>query len=90
MRIKQAIQLLSFDTNTTKNRLQDLHIFETKAELKEFVQKTFELYEKDNNKLKELVREAFASGLLKYDREVFYHLKMDKEKIQEFYNSINK
>lgn len=87
IRINQAIQLL--DTNLTKNRLQDLHLFETKAELKEFVHKTFELYETDNNKLKELVREAFATGLLKYDREVLYHLKMNKEKIQEFYNSIN-
>jgi hypothetical protein len=87
IRIKQAIQLL--DTNITKDRLQDLHLFATEAELKEFVYKTFELYEKDSNKLKQVLRDAFASGLLECDKRVLYHLKMNKEKIQEFYNSIN-
>jgi len=84
IRMKKAIQQLSLDSNTTRNGLKYLHLFEAKVDLKEFVYKTFELYEKDNNKLKELVREAFATGLLKYDREVLYHLKMNKEKLQEF------
>jgi hypothetical protein len=87
IRINNAIQLL--DSNLTKDRLQDLHLFETKAELKEFVYKSFQLDEKDDNKLKELIKKAFATGLLECDRKVLYHLKMNKEKIQEFYNSIN-
>jgi hypothetical protein len=87
IRIYNAIQLL--DSNLTKDRLGDLLLFATKAELKEFVYKIFQLDEKDNNKLKELVTKAFATGLLECDRKVLYHLKMNKEKIQEFYNSIN-
>jgi hypothetical protein len=71
------------------NGLKYLHLFETEPTLKEFVYNTFELFEKDNNKLKELIKKAFATGLLECDRKVLYHLKMNKEKIQEFYNSMN-
>jgi hypothetical protein len=66
-----------------------LHLFETKAELKKFVHKSFQMDEKDDNKVKELIKKAFATGLLECDRKVLYHIKMNKENIQEFYNSIN-
>jgi hypothetical protein len=89
VRIKKAIQQLSLDSNTTMNGLKHLHLFETEPKLKEFVYKTFGLFEKDNNKLNELVTKAFATGLLKYDRKVLYHLKMNKEKLHKFNNSIN-
>ena len=59
MRINNAIQLL--DSNLTKDRLQDLHLFGTEAESKEFVYKSFQLDEKDDNKLNELVKNAFTT-----------------------------
>jgi hypothetical protein len=66
-----------------------LRLFGTEAELKEFVYKSFQLDEKDDDKLNELIKKAFATGLLECNSKVLYHLKMNKEKIQEFYNSMN-
>jgi hypothetical protein len=95
IRINKAIQDISFDTNTTRKELQHLRLFETKADLKEFVHKNFELYEKDNiykkdsNNLKEIIQRAFATGLFEYDKKVLYHLKTNIKKLNEFHNSIN-
>jgi hypothetical protein len=69
---------------------ESLHLFSTKKDLIEYVYEWFRKYHvlKDEHKLKELVHEAFNSGLFKLEKETFYCLKVDLNNRKKFYDSL--
>jgi len=73
----------------SRDTFEEHSLFKNKKELKDYLRKFFEEYQvADKNKLKGVIQKAYNCGLFVESKKTFVNLKINKEKIWKFHESL--
>jgi hypothetical protein len=86
-KIDRIINMLP--STSSKDTIEHLGLFKNQSILKDYLYKLFEIkYAADKNKINELIQKAYNCGLFEESKRMFISLKVNKEKIWKFHESL--
>jgi hypothetical protein len=87
-KVDSIIKMLASSTSS-RDTFEHLGIFKNERELKDYLCKFFEIYyAEDKNKIKEVIQKAYNCGLFVETEKTLVSLKVNKEKIWKFHESL--
>lgn len=73
----------------TQKSLEANRLFYSRDALRDYIRNWFRVYQVDQLHIEEIIRKAFKSKYIQIERKKFYHLKFNKAKKLQFFNSIS-
>lgn len=72
----------------TEKSLEANRLFYSRTALRDYIRNWFRVYQVDQLHMEDVIQKALKSGYFKIEKKKFYHLKFNKAKKLQFFNSI--